>query len=388
MPPRAPSSPTGPAPQWIRDPAALQALASRLTAARELALDTESNSLHHFPERVCLVQVGEDDGTIWLVDSLALPDLGPLGACCAAPQVVKVLHGASYDVTSLKRDFGFTFARIFDTMIAAQFLGLPELGLSALLERFFGLVPGRSRQKDDWTARPLTAEQETYAAEDVRHLLALRRRLVEELSALGRVAWVEEECEAVAGLPATERIFDADDAFRVKGASLLDRRGLAALRELFVCREAWAHASGRPPFRVLGNDTLVRLASARPAHRDGMLRIPGCTPRWVARHGEAVLAAIARAEALPEDALPSPSRPKKPRVPAIVERRLAALAAWRTAAAPRLGLDPGLLLPRRLMERLAEVPTPSPAALRAVPGFRRWRTEHFGDEMLAALGRA
>jgi ribonuclease D len=372
-------------PHWVRRPEELLALGARVAEARQVAVDTESNSLYHFPERVCLVQMAEEDGTISLVDPLALPDLSALARGFASPDTVKVLHGAAYDISSLKRDFGFQFARIFDTMVAGQFLGLPELGLSALVERYFGVAPGRSRQKDDWTARPLSREQERYAADDVRYLLPLRERLVEELAARGREAWAEEECEALAALPPTERVFDPDDALRLKGASLLDRRGLAALRELFVAREAWAHSTGRPPFRVIGNETLLRLAQERPRTRAALGTIPGCTPRCVDRYGAGIFAAIHRAESLPEEALPTPSRPKKPRIPPAVERRLAALNAWRTEAAPRAGLDPGLVLPRRLMEVLAEAPPASPAALAAVPGLRRWRVEHFGKDILAAL---
>ncbi|MFB3818111.1 MAG: ribonuclease D [Candidatus Methylomirabilales bacterium] len=380
------SDPTAPIPpRWVRRPEELQALAARLAHARAVAVDTESNSLYHFPEQVCLVQLAEEDGTISLVDPLALPDLSALAPTFASPTAVKVLHGAAYDVSSLKRDFGFQFARIFDSMVAAQFLGLPELGLSALVERYFGVAPGRSRQKDDWTARPLTPEQERYAADDVRYLLPLRRRLAGELAARGREAWVEEECEALAALLPAERVFDPDDALRLKGASLLDRRGLAALRELFAAREAWARATGRPPFRVLGNDTLLRLAQERPRTLAALGKIPGCTPRCVDRCGAGILAAIRQAESLPEDALPTPARPRKPRIPPAVERRLAALNAWRAEAAPRAGLDPGLLLPRRLMEVLAEAPPASPAGLAAVPGLRRWRVEHFGKEILQAL---
>jgi ribonuclease D len=371
----------------VRRPDELAALVQRVTTGSEVAVDTESNSLHHFPERVCLIQLAEPDGRVSLVDPLALADLSSLGPCLADPGVVKVFHGATYDLSSLKRDFGFHFTRVFDTMVAAQFLGIAELGLSALLQRYFGIAPTRSRQKDDWTARPLTAEQEAYAAEDVRHLLALRRQLLGELAARGRDGWVDEECEALAELPAADRVFDPDDAFRLKGAGTLDRRGLAVLRELFVAREHWAHATGRPPFRVLGNETLLRMALDRPRTREQLRTIPGCTPRCVERYGDGVLAAIRRAEALPEGSLPVPHRSRKPRTPPAVERRLAALAAWRTPAAARVGLDPGLLLPRRLMERLAESP-PGPTApglLRSIPGFRRWRAEHFGPEILRAL---
>ncbi len=384
MPDPAPPAIDAPA-AWIRHATELQALAARLRLAGAVALDTESNSLHHFPEQVCLIQVAEERGAISLVDPLALADLSPLAPLCADPGIVKVFHGAPYDLSSLKRDFGFRFTRIFDTMLAAQFLGLPELGLSALLQRYFAIPPARSRQKDDWTARPLSPEQEAYATEDVRHLLALRDHLARELTARGRQAWVEEECEALAELPPVERVFEPDDAFRLKGLGILDRRGLAALRELFVAREAWARSTGRPPFRVLGNDAMLRIAAERPRSAEGLTRIPGCTRRWVDRYSAETLAAIQRAEAMPEGALPVPHRPRKPRTPAAVERRMAALAAWRVEAAARTGLDPGLLLPRRLMERLSEAPPASGQGLLAIAGFRRWRAENFGPEILRAL---
>ena len=135
--------------RWIRTTGELAALVASLAGRRALALDTESDSLHHHREKVCLVQLGvEDEG--WLVDPLATRDLGPLGPLLANPDVVKVLHGADYDVTTLKRDFGFTFRGLFDTMIASRFLGLPEVGLQALLRAEFAIALTKESQKDDW----------------------------------------------------------------------------------------------------------------------------------------------------------------------------------------------------------------------------------------------
>lgn len=374
-----------PAAQWIRTAEQLRALAAALAGERIIALDSESDSLHSFPEKVCLVQVADERGTVRLVDPLALPDLSPLAPLFADPAMVKVFHGASYDLASMKRDFGFAFAGIFDTMVAAQFLGLPALGLASLLERFFGIAPGRSRQKDDWARRPLTPEQESYAAEDVRHLIPLRERLLRELRTQGRQAWVEEECQALAATAAARRAFDPDDYVHVKGAKGLDGRGLAVLRELFVAREAWAWEAGRPPFKVLGNESLVRLAAERPGTRETLRQIPGCTPKVVQRYGEGLLAAIARAQGIPEAELPTYPRPKKPRVPAAMERRREALARWRAATAERLGLEPGLLLPRRLIEHLADRVPSGRQGLEAIQGLRRWRAETFGEELLEVL---
>ena len=372
-------------PQWVRTPEALSRLVESLRGAEALAVDSESDSLHHFPEKVCLVQVATPAGDVFLVDPLTVRDLGPLAAVLADRTVVKVLHGAAYDLASMKRDFTLEIAGLFDTMVAAQFLGMPEVGLAALLRQVLGVESGESRQKDDWAGRPLSPEQEHYAAEDVRHLIALRARLLEALAARGRDGWVEEECRALEATPAAVRIFRPDDCFEIKGVRTLDRRGLAVLQALFVAREAWAQASGRPPFKVVGSDTLLRLATSRPKTPDELVRVPGCTPTVVNRYGEGILQAVARGAAVSEGLLPLLRRPQKPRLSPPVERRIVALLAWRSEAAPRLGLDPGLVLPRRLIERLAEAAPADLKALEAVDGVRHWRAGALGHEILAAL---
>jgi len=372
-------------PRWVRTREELQSLAAALACARILGLDSESDSLHSFPEKVCLVQVADEVGTVSLVDPLAVRDLSPIATLLADPGVVKVLHGASYDISSMKRDFGVEFAGVFDTMVAAQFLGRSELGLASLLERFFGIPPRPSRQKDDWAQRPLTQAQEAYAAEDVRHLIPLRERLLADLRACGRDAWVHEECGALAAIPPSKRVFDPEDYLRVKGAKGLNGRGLAILRELFVAREAWAHEAGRPPFKVLGNEVMVDIAAEKPARLQELSRIPGCSQKVTQRYGERILAAIARAEAVPETELPTYPRGKKPRVPPAVQRRIETLTSWRARDAERLGLDPGLLLPRRLIEQLAEQNPADPQALSRLEALRRWRIETFGAEILEVL---
>jgi len=371
---------------WVRTPTALAALAEHLTTAPAVALDTESDSLHHFPEKVCLVQVAHADGAIYLVDPLVLPGLEPLRAVCADPGVVKVFHGASYDLASLKRDFGFSFRRLFDTMLAAQFLGLPELGLDALRQRYFGVAPGPSRQKDDWAGRPLTPEQEAYAAADVRHLLGLREALLAGLEALGRVAWVEEECLALEEIPAAARVFDPEGYLALKGARELDGRGRAVLRELYLAREAWAHEFGRPPFRLLGNEPMLTVAGRRPETAEALLCIPGCTPRVVGRLGERILAAVRKGLALPAEALPAlPPRRPRPHAPPELRRRAELLTAWRTRAAAALGIEAGVFLPKRLIERIAEAAPESTADLERVEGLRQWRRRLFGREIVAAI---
>src|SRR5262249_18021055 len=200
---------------WIRTTAELSELAGSLRGLRALALDTESDSLHHHREKVCLVQLGVEQGG-WLVDPLSARDLSPLDPLLAHPGMVKVLHGADYDVTTLKRDFGFTFAGLFDTMIAARFLGLPEIGLQALLRTEFGIALTKESQKDDWSRRPLTPTQEAYALADVTHLIALYERLAARLQAAGRLEWAREESAAVAALEAARRGRDPEAWQKIK----------------------------------------------------------------------------------------------------------------------------------------------------------------------------
>ncbi len=379
-----PHPPEDGAPHWIRTPDALASLAERLQDAPVLALDSESDSLHHFPERVCLVQLASPRGEVFLLDPLVLGRLDPLTPILANPQIEKVFHGAAYDLAALGRDFGFRITGLFDTMIAAQFLGIRELGLSALLHDLLGVEAVPSRQKDDWAARPLTAAQEQYAAMDVHYLIALRGVLRERLAAVGREAWAAEECAALEATPPALRVFDPDDAFRIKGARQLDGRGLAILRELFVSREEWAQAAGRPPFTVLGADVLVRLAAGRPATDDQLAAVAGCTPRVRQRYGPGILAAIRRGTAMPDGALPVLRIARKPKISPAEEQRIEALLAWRSEAAERTGLDPGLLLPRRLIEAIAAAAPADLATLTAVEGIRAWRVTAFGAEILEA----
>ena len=369
---------------WIRSTDALTALADHLRAQSEVALDTEADSLHHYPERLCLVQVAAGDDA-YLIDPLPALALAPLGAVFADPDVLTIVHAGDNDLAVLKRRFGFAFARLFDTSIAARLLGVRELGLDVMLQRFLGVAPERSRQKDDWSVRPLTAEQEAYALGDVTHLRALKDLLVDELRARGREAWVREECAALAALVVPERPPDPEAYLKLRGARALPQRSLAILHELFTMRQRLALTRDRPPFKILGDDALRELATRRPRDVAALLEVPGCAPRVVERYGPDILAAIERGEAVPEADLPIPSRhPRPPVVPAPVRRRAEALRAWRAAAATRLDLDPGVLLPGRLIDLIAAVPRLDRDALERIDGLRHWRVREFGAELIAA----
>ena len=225
----------------------LDDLVDELIGCRAIGIDTEADSLHHYTEKVCLVQLTAFGGASCLIDPLALRDLSALAPIFADASVLKVVHGGDNDVTSMGRDFGFTFRTMFDTSIAARLLGDTEVGLQALVRNELGVELSKGSQRDDWSKRPLTAKQESYALADVAHLMELAARLTARLAEAGRTEWAREEFEALASVPAAQKRTTRDDFRRIKGSAKLSRRQQAVLRELYLWREERAAAADRPP---------------------------------------------------------------------------------------------------------------------------------------------
>jgi ribonuclease D len=370
---------------WVRTGEELERLVAELRGGRTVALDSESDSLHHHREKVCLVQVAAEGGRTWLIDPLALRDLRPLAPLIADPEVTKVFHGADYDVTTMKRDFGFTFAGLFDTMIAARFLGLPAVGLQAVAQSELGIALSKDSQKDDWSRRPLTPTQERYAREDVRHLHTLRERLADRLTEQGRLAWVQEECEAVAALPAAQRRSEPDAWQKIKGVRQLPPRAREVVKHVVAWRDAMAEETDIPAFRILNTEALFALARNPPRDEAALRGVRAIWPRW-RRQAPALLSAVERALATPESDLAAiPSSPRPPQVPPETKRRIDVLRAWRTEEAGQLALDISIVLPQRLLEKVAEANPRSATELERIEGLRRWRVSALGDSLLRAL---
>ena len=369
--------------RWIRTPDELAALVADLAGCGALGIDTEADSLHHYTEKVCLIQLTAFRGASWLVDPLALRDLSPLAPILADPSVLKVVHGGDNDVTSLGRDFGFAFRTMFDTAIAARLLGDTEVGLQALVRNELGVELEKGSQRDDWSKRPLTPKQEAYALGDVAHLMALAAALTERLADAGRTEWAREEFAALASLPPAAKLTGRDDFRRIKGSAKLSPRKQAVLRELYLWREARAIAADRPPFKIVGPDVLLALAEASPETIEDVEDALASYPRQ-AREAEVVHAAIARALALPDDALPARDRDDGPKLSAVTRRRIDALRAWRTEEAARAKLDPAIVMSQRVIDRVALAGPQTLEELAAIDGVRPWRARAWGLALLAA----
>jgi ribonuclease D len=191
--------------QIITSREALERLVDEYRCEKVVAFDLEADSMHHYREKVCLIQVATSS-KVSLVDPLCLSDVAPLANLLADSSIRKVFHGADYDVRSMRRDFSMGIDNLFDTMIACQFLGEKEVGLAAVLRKRFGVELDKRFQKADWSKRPLAPDMIAYAIADTSLLVPLYRQLEEELRAKGRLSWVEEESALVSRAMAADRI--------------------------------------------------------------------------------------------------------------------------------------------------------------------------------------
>jgi ribonuclease D len=279
-------------PRLVADGAELAALVSSLRAEPLLALDSESNSFHVYRERVCLLQISTR-AQDWVVDPLAV-DPRPLGALLTDGREV-VLHGADYDVRCLRREYGWRLPRLFDTMAAARRLGRPAIGLAALVEARFGVRLSKSFQRSDWGRRPLAQDQLAYAALDTHFLLDLRDELAGELERAGKLEEARREFERIAAAEPREKVFDPEGWRRMRGARDLDAAGRAVLRGLWLVREDRARALDRPPFKVIGDETLLEIARRKPRLAAELAAVRGVTPPIMRRLGEDILRVVAEA---------------------------------------------------------------------------------------------
>jgi len=358
----------------------LRQVADRLGHTLRLAIDTESNSLHAYRERVCLIQISTADSDI-LVDPLALDDVGPLAPLLADPAIEKVFHAAEYDLTCLRRDFGFRVAPLFDTRVAARTLGQPRTGLGDLLLDAFGVRIDKRHQRANWGKRPLPAALLDYARLDTHYLLPLRDRLEAELAAAGRTAEASEECERLAqAVDPTPPDADDEPFWRITHARRLTGSQAAVLRELYATREEEARRRDCPPFKVLSDEALLAIAQASPRSRRNLERMESVPPSALARYGDVLLKAVQRGLRAP-----APLRPSVRGADEATQLRFQRLREWRRAEAAARGVESDVILPRDTVWEIARAnPTDLPALHRLMAPLETRFSSH-GTAILLAL---
>jgi len=370
-----------PPPILVADEESLARLIRALVPCPIVAVDTESNSLHAYRERVCLIQFSTPAAD-YIVDPIRLKDLSSLGPFFANPDQQKVFHAAEYDLICLRRDYDFVVTNIFDTMSAARTLGWPHVGLAAILDTHFGVTMNKKYQRADWKRRPLTPEQLDYARFDTHYLVALRDRQLQALTESGHWPEAQEEFERLA-----RQRGDGDNAgpaapafWRVKGARDLTPAQAAILQALFAYREQQAERIDCPPFKVMGEAALLELARRAPRRTEDLHGLPGMPPEHIRRHARGVLDAIQQGLRSP-----APLPPRTDREADDVQDRYDRLHTWRKDRARARGVESDVILPRTALWDLARRQPRTHSELAHIADFGPWRRETYGEEILRLL---
>jgi ribonuclease D len=344
-----------------------------------LAIDTESNSLFAYREQVCLIQfsTGRSD---YLVDPLALRDLDGLGPVFADPGVEKIFHASEYDLICLKRDFNFKFTNIFDTMQAARILGRPAVGLGSMLEGEFGILLDKHYQRANWGLRPLPHAMLAYARLDSFYLISLRNRLKADLEATGRWPLAAEDFQRLCNVDLPVLDNGVDLCWRVAGGHELDHQQLAVIQELCRYRDRQAQMADVPPFKIFGGDTLLQIAQKCPISLEELRSIPGLTERKLERHGEALLKAVQVGLQTEPVYRQSNHRPDNDYL-----QRLELLRAWRKKAGQSMGVESDVILPRDVMEAIAQANPHSLSELAPLMIDLPYRLSIHGEQILKAI---
>ena len=364
---------------------AVEEMAQLASKVRLMAVDTESNSRHRFPERVCLIQISFS-GTVFIIDPLKIQNLEPLRKLLANKKITKLFHGADYDVRGLSRDWGFEVNGILDSYVAARILGFEKLGLSGLLNDVLNIEIPKDPliQKQDWSIRPISNLALEYAAADVAYLENLSFELIQGLRNQKRTGWAEEEFKRLEKIRYLKP--DQDSLlFAMKESRGLDSRGLAVLKELLNFRTRAAINSSRPPGYLIPSAVLGILA-ANPHQK--LEDVPNITHGTIRRFGKGIHTAIRAGLSGPEI-----ERPKKLfkngrftsySANPVIKRRLRKIKDWRTNHAEILKIDPALIWPVESLKRMSLDLHSINKELKS-DEVRKWQKKEFGKSLKDSL---
>jgi ribonuclease D len=356
---------------WVDNDKALDYFVTNLRGYFPIALDTEADSLHHYKESVCLIQVTHDSRH-YLIDPLGkfpLDELWP-----PTSRHTWILHGADFDLRMLRRAGAPEPQAVFDTMLAAQLLGLKAFGYGALVEKFCGITLNKGSQKADWSRRPLSPAMIEYAVQDTEYLEPIAEALGAQLDEKKRREWHEQSCARVVESSKLMREEDPENEWRISGSALLAPAALAIVKELYYWREKEGEAVDLPVFKVLHNELLLDLASWCAENP----RVsPMGAPRWPHRvspaRAERLMAAIERGRQAPP--VPRPPRGERPPRDKEAEARMEKLRAYRDKVAADLELDPTVIAPKSTLQEIARQPETATARLIAEHRWCPWQWE-------------
>ncbi len=351
-----------------------------LSYVTEMSVDIEGDSLYHYNERVALIQISGGDRH-YIFDPLLLDSVLELGPLFENRSILKIFHGSDYDITSLKRDYGFKIGPIFDTALAARAIGMIRYSLKELVSKYFQVSLCKEHQKSDWSVRPLSKEQLDYASEDTAYLSHLRTLLIAEVAKRGREDQLAEEFVFMENISWTRKPFNPDDYLRIKGSNALPFEGQQILMELVSVRDRLAREKDLPPFKVAHSGDLVRLATERPMDEEAFTQIfpKGRISKDRALWVDAIKKGVVCAEPLPKKERKTGGGPPMTRYQ---QKLFIQLRIWRDKQAELEGVEPAMILTTPLLQEICKKRPGTLAALEAITPMRKWQISHYGEQLI------
>ncbi len=360
--------------QYVDSPAALAKLVDAALTTENIGLDSEADSLHHYQEKVCLLQISFAKQN-FIIDPLADIDISPLLLCLTDKELI--IHDAGYDLRMLQQHHAFGLqGSLFDTMLGAQLLGFEHLGLAAVVERVFDIRLPKGGQKADWSRRPLSPGLLEYASNDTSFLPGLADWMRTELENRGRIEWHRESCaNLVKKVAAGDHERPTPGWRRIKSVGTLSRREQAFARELWQWRDKEARRRDRPPFKIIGDKVLTEIA-VWSAGRDDIAfdQLPRL-PRNI--RGERIAAlrqTLKRSAAMPKANWPQRKKlPRREKLPPDHTALVAALREEGRRLATSLGLDPAVIASRSKLEAIVRARPTNLDGIIASGPLLRWQ---------------
>ena len=355
-----------------------------LKKEKVIAFDMEADSMFHFREKVCLLQLATQSMSA-IIDPLAIRDMSPLKPIFADPEIKKISHGADYDVRSLYRDFSITINNLFDTQLACRFLGIHSTGLDAILKSRLNVAVNKKYQKKDWSQRPLPEDMIKYAAEDVRYLIDLADIMEKEIKKKGRLCWVAEECQLLSNV----RPSPSDETWlflNFKGAGKLSPRKLVLLEALLAFRKSVAQKKDKPLFKIIGNNAINKLVQEKPLNMQHLKITQALSFSQMRMYGPDIIEVIKNAINVPENKLPVYPRNKiSLMVTEDVSKRINKLKLWRTRKSDKLQIDPSLIFNKTIFKSIAEINPQITEDFSAISGIKNWQKKEFARDIISVL---
>ncbi|MBF0224322.1 MAG: HRDC domain-containing protein [Desulfobacterales bacterium] len=348
-----------------------------------IGIDVEADSMHHFEERMCTLQIATREAS-FVIDMLSIKDVSLIKPIFANYAIKKIFHGADYDLRLIQKFLKVTVNNLFDTQIASRFLGMNSTSLESVLLHILGVNIDKKYQKSDWSKRPLPLEMIEYAATDIYFLIPLWEALSKKLEAMGRLEWAVEESEK-------QKIFQIKPSFqyplflKVKGAGNLDPLSLFVLESLLKFRLKIAKKKDKPAFKIIDNEKLILIAKIKPTSFEKIKLSKILSKRQMEMYGRDISSTISETLKYIPNKLPTYPFKKGKLTPNEAAGKIDILKKWRDSKSKKMGIETGMLFSKNILTAVAEKNPKTIKELSAIKELKDWQIREFGEEIIKAL---